>query len=178
MSEPQNLATEPANDVFKISRTFDTDRDTMFKLWTNPDQLKHWWGPKGYTVRSAKVELKPGGQFLYCLESPDGEEMWGKFAFREVAKPKRLVFVTSFSNAGGGITKHPLVPNWPREVMSRVMMVEEKDKTTVTVEWSPYHATPTEIETFRAGQESMQEGWTGTFDRLDNYLSTMEKADQ
>lgn len=177
MSEPTNLAKEPANDVFKLSRTFNTDRDTMFKLWTDPDQLKHWWGPKGYTVRSAKVELKPGGLFHYCLESPEGAEMWGKFAFREVAKPKRLVFVTSFSDAVGGITKHPLVPNWPREVMSRVTMVEENGKTTVTVEWSPYHATPTETETFRAGQESMQQGWTGTFDQLEEYLSRLGKTE-
>ena len=176
MSETKNPAANPAQDVFTISRTFDTDRDTIFKLWTDPDQLKHWWGPKGYTVRVAKIHLRPGGTFHYCLEAPDGTEMWGKFTFREVAKPKRLVFVSSFSDDRGGVTRHPMNQNWPRELLSKVLMVEENGRTTVTVEWSPLNASPIELETFREGQESMQQGWTGTFDQLENYVASLGES--
>lgn len=44
-------------------------------------------------------------------------------------------------------------------------------KTRVTVRWVPYEATEAERKTFEAGKDSMRQGWTGTFDRLDSYLA-------
>lgn len=160
-----------APNTFTITRTFDAPRHLVFKAWTEAERLEHWWGPKGYTPRVAKLDLRPGGIFHYQLRSPEGTEMWGKFIYREIQIPSRLVFITSFSDEAGGITRHAFVPNWPREMWSAVTFTEQNDRTTVTVEWAPLNATEVERKTFAEGHDSMQQGWTGTLDQLSDYLA-------
>src|SRR5205823_4677268 len=83
--------------------------------WVEPDRLARWWGPKGFTMLSSTLDLRPGGIFHYGMRSPDGREMWGRWVFREVVAPERLVFVASFSDEAGGVTRHPFAPDWPLE---------------------------------------------------------------
>jgi uncharacterized protein YndB with AHSA1/START domain len=156
---------------FTITRVFDAPRELIWKLWTDCTHLVHWWGPKGFTVRHCKMDLRPGGLFHYCLVSPDGDDMWGRFVFREVEAPERLVFIVSFSDEAGGITVHPLSPTWPREILSTVTFAGRGGKTEVTVRWQAFNATDVERKTFEEGQPSMQQGWTGTFDQLESYLA-------
>ena len=155
---------------FVISRVFDAPRDKVWKAWTEVERLKQWWGPKGFTVSHCTVDLRPGGLMHYCLRSPDGHDMWGRFVYREIAKPERLVWVDSFSDEKGGVTRHPMSPGWPRELLTTVSFAEQKGGTLVTVQWIPIDATEEERRTFDAGRDSMQQGWTGTFEQLEQYL--------
>ena len=90
---------------FVISRAFNTSREQMWEAWTVRDSLMQWFGPKGFTMPAAKLDFRPGGTFHYCLESADDKEMWGKFVYREIVKPERLVFVSSFSDEDGADRK-------------------------------------------------------------------------
>jgi uncharacterized protein YndB with AHSA1/START domain len=128
------LAKISATNVFVISRVFDAPRELMWKVWTDCNHLKHWWGPKGFTVRICKLDLRPGGLLHYCLRGLDGKDMWGKFVYREIAKPKRLVFVNSFSDEKGGTTRHPLHLDWPLEMLSTITFAEHDGKTMLTIE--------------------------------------------
>jgi uncharacterized protein YndB with AHSA1/START domain len=165
------LAAERSAEEFVIERTFDAPRDLVFKAWTEPERLAQWWGPKGFTMISTKVDLRPGGVFHYDMRGPDGKEMWGKFVYREIVPPEKMVFIVSFSDENGGITRHPMAPTWPREVINFLTMSESGGKTTVTLRGGPYAATEEERATFKAGHASMQQGFTGTFDQLDEYLA-------
>ncbi|MDB5327287.1 MAG: hypothetical protein JWM57_2856 [Phycisphaerales bacterium] len=157
---------------FEISRTFDAPRDIVWRAWTEQDRLAEWFGPKGARTVSAKLDLRPGGTYHVCMHSAGMGEMWGKWVFREVIPPRRLVWVNSFSDAAGNIARHPMVPVWPRELLSTVTFDEAgPGKTTVTLQWSPINATPEERQTFDGMKESMTGGWTGTFDRLTEYLA-------
>ncbi|HYA36838.1 MAG TPA: SRPBCC domain-containing protein [Candidatus Methylomirabilis sp.] len=156
---------------FVISRSFDVPRELMFQLWTDPEHMQHWWGPKGVAVVYSKMDLRPGGFYHYCMRSPDGHDMWGKFFYREVVNPERLVFVNSFSDKNGNVTRHPMHLAWPLEMLSTIIFTEQAGKTTVTVRWLPLNATAEEIKTFEAGFESMQKGWTGTLDQLAEHLA-------
>src|SRR5688572_4859340 len=49
---------------FEISRLYDATRQKVWQAWTEPERLKHWWGPRGFTVHTCKVDLRPGGIFL------------------------------------------------------------------------------------------------------------------
>ena len=71
------------------------------------EHMKQWWGPKGFTVIAAKMDLRPGGSYHYGMQSPDGNTMWGKFVYREIVPQERIVFINSFSDEKGGITRHP-----------------------------------------------------------------------
>jgi uncharacterized protein YndB with AHSA1/START domain len=155
---------------FIISRTFNAPRDLVWKAWTERDHMQ-WWGPKGVTIHHAKLDLRPGGTFHYCMKTPEGREMWGKWAIREIVKPERLVFVNSFSDADGGLTRHPMSPHWPLELLSTVTFVAQGDKTLLTIEWLPLNATEIERKTFDEGHESMKNGWGGTLDRLAEHLA-------
>jgi len=98
--------------------------------------------------------------------------MWAKFVYREIAAPERLVWVHSFSDEAGGLTRHPMSPTWPLEMLSTVTFTEEPGgKTKVNLRWSPLNATAEEQATFNAAHDSMNGGWAGTFERLDAYLA-------
>ena len=162
---------ESVRREFKISRTFDAPRELVWKAVTEPERMKEWWGPKGFSCRVARLELRPGGIYHYCMSSPEGHEMWGKFAYREIVAPERLIFINSFSDAAGNLTRHPMSPTWPLELLSRFTFAATEGKTTLTVQWTPHNATAAETETFEAAHESMQNGWTGTLDQLAAYLA-------
>jgi uncharacterized protein YndB with AHSA1/START domain len=155
---------------FEITRVFDAPREQVWKAWTDPARLKHWWGPKGFTVHTCKVDLRPGGTFLYGMKSPAGADMWGKFIYRKIEAPGRLEFIVSFSDPKGGVTRHPSSPGWPLEILSVVSFDEQGGKTKVTVQWSPHNAPDEERKTFEEGRDSMKQGWTGTFDQFAGYL--------
>jgi uncharacterized protein YndB with AHSA1/START domain len=160
------------SEAFVISRVFDAPRDRVWKSWTEAERLKQWWGPKGFAVTHCKVDLRPGGIMHYCLRMPDGNEMWGRFVYREIVKPERLVFVNSFSDKDRGITVHPMSVNWPREMLSTVTFEEQGGKTKLTVQWIPLDtSTDLERKTFEDGRESMKMGWTGTMDQFTEYLA-------
>jgi uncharacterized protein YndB with AHSA1/START domain len=97
--------------------------------------------------------------------------MWGRFVYREIAPPERLVFIVSFSDAQAGVTRHPWSPTWPLQVLSTVTFVEERDGTLLTVRWTPWEAAAEELATFDAGRDSMRQGWTGTLDQLEAHLA-------
>jgi uncharacterized protein YndB with AHSA1/START domain len=156
---------------FVISRTFDAPVERMFKAWTEADRLKAWFGPKGFTMPTCKQDLRPGGTFLYCLQSPQGEKMWGKFVYREIAPPARLVFVNSFSDEKAGVTRHPFSPTWPLELLSTITFAAHGAKTTVTVRWATIAPSEVEAQTFKDGHDAMKQGWTGTLDQLRDYLA-------
>jgi uncharacterized protein YndB with AHSA1/START domain len=157
---------------FVIKRTFNAPRERVWRAWTDEKSLAKWWGPKGFDIAKVKLDLKPGGTFHYQLRSPDGQDMWGKFVFREIVPQERLVFVIGFSDAEGGSARHPLSPDWPLTWLSTVTFADAgAGKTTVTVRWVPHEATDKEKQVFEAGAESMRQGWTGTFDRLDDHLA-------
>lgn len=163
--------TKPEKGEFVISRVFDAPRELVWKACTEPEHMKHWWGPKGFTVRVAKMDFRPGGGYHYCLRSPDGHDMWGKFVYREIVAPERIVFVNSFSDEKGGLTRHPMSPTWPLEMLSTFTFAEHEGKTTFTIKWIPYNATEEERKNFDDGHESMKKGWTGTLDQLTAYLA-------
>ena len=117
-----------------------------------------------------KMDLRPGGIFHYRMRYINGQDMWGKFVYREIVAPERLVFINSFSDAEGGLTRHPLSPTWPLEMVSTLTLSEHEGTTTLTMQWIPLSPTESERKTFEAGRQSMQQGWTGTLDQLAEYL--------
>jgi uncharacterized protein YndB with AHSA1/START domain len=99
--------------------------------------------------------VKAGGIFHYGMRSPDGHEMWGRFVYREITAPETLVFVVSFSDEMGGVTRHPLSADWPLEVLNTLLLAENEGRTTLTLRGVPVNATEAERKAFEAGRPSM-----------------------
>jgi uncharacterized protein YndB with AHSA1/START domain len=152
---------------FEITRVFDAPRERVWQAWTEPEHLKKWWGPKGFAVTHCTVDLRPGGLMHYCLRAPGGAEMWGRFVYREIVKPERLVWVNSFSDAKGGVTRHPGHASWPLELLSSAILEAQGGRTKVTIRWLPAESsTEAERKTFDEGRPSMNQGWSGTLEQL------------
>ena len=171
-----NAGHVPASDErtgqpFIISRTFDAPIGKVWKAWTEPDAFRQWFGPKGCTVTDVKMELRPNGSCHCCVRPPNGPEMWGKFIYQEIVEPRRLVYAQHFSDRAGGITRHPLSPTWPLQMLTTVTFAEQKGKTVLTVNWAPLNATDEECKTFDSAHEGMNQGWGGSFDQLADYLA-------
>lgn len=157
---------------FVMSRVFDAPRDLVWKCFTEPERLKQWWGPKGFKVLASKMDLRAGGTYHYGMQTPNGQAMWGKFVYREVVPQERMVFINSFSDEKGGVTRHPGNEKWPLEMLSTFTFEDMPGgKTKFTVTWTPHNATEEERKTFDSNRESMLQGWGGTMEQLEAYLA-------
>jgi uncharacterized protein YndB with AHSA1/START domain len=164
------MSNEKGKD-FIITREFDAPHDLVWEVYTKKEHLEKWWGPKGFRMHVAKLDFRPNGIFHYCMEAPDGNKMWGKFVYREITPKDSLVFVVSFSDAQGNITRHPFSPTWPLEILNTVLFTEKNGKTTLTMNGGPINATAEERKVFEDNFAGMNEGFKGTLDQLEEYLS-------
>lgn len=165
-----SASTSTAEQPFLIERVFDAPRSLVWKAWSEPERLAQWWGPKGCTIRVAKLEFWPGGIFHYAMGMPNGGEMWGRFIYRETAPPERLVWLNSFSDSSGDLARAPFNPSWPLEMLVTVTLTESSGRTALTLRAGAFNATEAERHVFAAGLASMQHGFGGTFDQLTDYL--------
>lgn len=170
-SKVEEMSNDTGNEELTITRVFNAPIELMWKVWTDPEHLRHWWGPKGFKMITHKLDLKPGGMYHYRMQSPAVDEMWGKFVYWDIAEPERLEFIVSFSDKKGNITRHPMGDTWPLEVMNILTFTEETGKTTVTLKGFPIRATEEEIITFTQAHKSVKQGFKGTMDQLEDYLA-------
>jgi len=171
LTKMSKSAVDPAKPCFELTRVFDAPRAVVFKAWTDSEHLKRWWGPAGCELGACNVDLKPGGSFHYSIRMPNGPEIWGKFVYREILPPERLVFVNCFSDAAGNLTRHPFSPTWPLEILNTITFAEQFGKTTLTLLANPINATPEELKTFREGMIFLEKGLEGSLEQLAAYLT-------
>ncbi|MES2167328.1 MAG: SRPBCC domain-containing protein [Pseudomonadota bacterium] len=175
MASAQSAAiAETFSKEFVIERLFDAPRDLVWKVFTQRDHLMKWWGPKGFKMIVGNLDLKPGGIFHYGMQAPDGSEMWGKWVFREVVKPERLVFISSFSDKDAGLTRHPMAPTWPIEMLATATFIDRDGKTLLVNRVVALNASDEERATFEGNFASMTQGYGGTWDQLAAYLASLQ----
>ncbi len=176
---------ERTSDAFVITRRLAAPRTLVFDAFTQAEHLKHWMGPKGFTMSHCAVDLRPGGVFHYRLvaiqapgadrradDARDLPSMWGLWTFREIVRPDRLVVVAQFSDEHGGLARSPFPGPWPLRTLSTTTFDDDgADSTRVTLRWQALDATDEEERAFAAAHAGMTQGWSGTFDQLEDYLA-------
>lgn len=162
-----------SKDVFYINRTFDAPIEKMFEMWTNPDHFSKWLAPTGFEMHFMRSDIKAGGTTFYCMAGNGGIKMYGKAHYLEVERPTRLVYTQQFCDENENITRHPMAPTWPETMLTMVTFAEEgPEQTRVTVRWECVgDVTEEELATFIQGRSGMTIGWTGSFDKLEEYLA-------
>ena len=100
-----------------MTRVFDAPRELVFKAYTDPDAIPHWWGPRRYATIVDKMDVRVGGTRLVCMEmqTPNGPmQMWFTGEYREVLENERLVYTESMSDENGNVMT-PSDMNMPEE---------------------------------------------------------------
>jgi len=164
---PSNVADD---DFFK-SRTFPASVERLWAALTSADQISAWMGPPQTKTTNLKLELWPGGVNHTRFDTPNAPPFWGKFVYREVVEPSRLVWAHSVADENGRIIRAPWEPNWPLELLTTVVLEPLEDGAKLTLTWTPLNPTPLEQEAFAKARPSMEWGWGGSFDRLADHLA-------
>ncbi len=86
-------AKASAANTLRITRTFAAPREKVFRAWTDPNELKKWWGPVGYASPTAEMDLRVGGKYrLGMRRLPEGDSFYLIGIYREVRPPEKLVY--------------------------------------------------------------------------------------
>ncbi|MCW5674318.1 MAG: SRPBCC family protein [Xanthobacteraceae bacterium] len=75
-----------------LERDIDVPVELVWKAWTTPEHLKHWFVPKPWSVSDVKIDLRPGGEFSSVMLSPEGKEFPNNGCYLEIVPNERLVF--------------------------------------------------------------------------------------
>lgn len=168
--------TEKYSAPFVIERRFAAPRALVYATLTERQHLMKWMCPPGMEIAQCTVDARPGGVFHYAMQPagvPNAPVMWGKWTFRELSPPDRIVVVVNFSDADGGVTRHPMAPTWPLQTLSTTTLSDVAGGTLMHLEWRALNATEIEEATFDGGHASMTQGWSGTMDGLEKYLAQL-----
>src|SRR3546814_5431952 len=82
---------DPKRDLV-LERLIDVPPALVWKVWTTPEHLKHWFVPKPWTITDCEVDLRPGGVFRSVMRSPEGQEFPNIGCYLEIVPQQRLVF--------------------------------------------------------------------------------------
>ena len=158
--------------TYVLERVFDAPRALVWKAWTDPELLPRWYGPKVETIVH-RLEVKPGGVWL-------NEMKWGETSnyqraeYTEVVPPERLVMLQSNTDADWNIAPNPMMPDWPRVLLTTVTFEEDGAQTKMRLTWVPHEASEAEIACFAAALEGLDKGWGAGMELLAELLAEMQ----
>jgi uncharacterized protein YndB with AHSA1/START domain len=163
MSTATLSSTVAAKHELHITRVFDAPRELVWKVWTDPEHMKHWSGPRQFEARNIENDQRPGGKWRLCLHSDGFDTGDGVLRTidvcqggvnREMVEPERLVYTFKWEDNPG------LSANV--ETVITITFEENDGKTTMN-----FHQAFFVTEGDRDGH---MRGWNSAFDKLEDYL--------
>jgi uncharacterized protein YndB with AHSA1/START domain len=143
-----------ANDnELVINRVFDAPRDLVWKAWTDPEMMKEWSAPRGFTLPISEGDLRPGGTWRAQMRKDDGTELDLGGVYREIAAPERLVFTHVWMDENGKPGPETLIT---------VTFTDRGGKTEMNFRQSGFDS----VES----RDGHSEGWNECFDKLAELL--------
>jgi uncharacterized protein YndB with AHSA1/START domain len=137
-----------------IRRTFNAPRERVFAAWTQPEELKNWFGPPGFTIPELAMDVRTGGKYRIVMVSPEGEKHIVDGVFSEVRKPERLAYTWRWEEDDGSKARDTFV----------TIEFHDKGKETEMVFTHEGFAS-------EESRENHNKGWTGIFEKLAAYLA-------
>jgi len=159
---------EELKELF-ITHLFDAPRELVFRAWTDPEQLIHWYAPDGCTIEFKTIDVREGGTFHSCIHDPIHGDCWIKGVYVEVVFPEKLVFSMVLTNEDGYSVESTDVGkpvDWPKEIITTVTFTAIKSQTKLSI-----HQTVPEED---AKQTGAYQSWIKMFNRLNILLTGSE----
>ena len=158
--------------IYVLERTFDAPRELVWRTWTDPELLPRWYGPGAETIVH-RLELKPGGLWLGEMRW-DGKSNYQRVEYTEVTPPERLVWLHSSSDADWNIISNPMMPDWPRVLLTTVTFEEGGGRTAMRLTWAPHEASAAEIACFAGALAGLDKGWGAGMKLLAELLAELQ----
>lgn len=143
--------------TYTLTRTFNAPRDLVWRCWTDPELLGRWYGPGVETVVH-QLAPKPGGLWLHEMIMGESS-MYQRMEYVDVTPPSRLSMLMSTADVNWAVTNSPMMPNWPRVLMTVVTLTDVEVGTEMVLTWTPHDASTAEIEAFASAMAGLDRGW-------------------
>jgi uncharacterized protein YndB with AHSA1/START domain len=140
-----------------IVRVFDAPRELVWNAWTDPQRLVQWFGPKEFSNPFCELEVRAGGAFRITMQGPDGTQYPMEAVYDDVVAPERLAWTSDVEHDG----------NVSFQLRQVATFAERDGKTEMRLEAFIVRATPESDEALGG----MEQGWTQSFDKLDDLLA-------
>jgi uncharacterized protein YndB with AHSA1/START domain len=147
--------TTPTDREIHIERIFDAPRDRVFAVYTDPELIPEWWGPRGTTTVVDQMDVRAGGSWRFVAQESDGSQTAFRGTYREVTPPERIVQTFEWEGMPGHVS------------VDTAVFEDLGDRTKVTTT-SIFHTTEERDGMLGAG---MEKGMNETFQRLDELLA-------
>ncbi len=154
-----------------ITRVFDAPRELVWKAWTDPKYVMQWWGPRGFTCPTCKIDFRVGGKFLISMKSPDGQEFYNGGEYHEIVPHEKIVSSMYFADANGNKVE-------AAELGIEHEAIEDAVDVTLFEDLGNGQTKLTFIgnETAESARESGQaEGWNQILEKIEEVLAGMAK---
>ena len=143
-------------DTLRLVRVFNAPRDRVFDAWVREDQFIQWMCPPTVHVDEVRLDARPGGAWHLRGRKPSGAGFASSGKYVEVKRPERLVFTWAHHATGDYASARG------HETTVRLELRPLGDKTELTLIHGPFDSVP--------NVKAHNEGWTGSFDKLEAYL--------
>lgn len=141
-----------------ITRTFDAPASLLFELWSDPEHLKRWMGPRDFDCPQAEIDFRVGGSYRILIKSGAHGDNWFGGVYREIQRDRRLVFTFTWDNDG---------PSAGVETLVTITFAEHDGKTVQTFHQAPF------LNAER--RDSHMGGWSQAFDKQQAYAARIAK---
>jgi len=158
--------------TYVLERDFDAPRELVWKTWTDPELLPRWYGP-GVETTIHRLDLAPGGLWLVEM-AWGGNSHFQRVEYVEVTPPEKLVWLHSTSDGEWNVVANPMMPDWPRVLLTTVTFEASGERTKLRLTWAPHEATDAEIAGFAAAIEGMGKGWGAGMELLAELLTELQ----
>jgi uncharacterized protein YndB with AHSA1/START domain len=92
MAQQKDTNNDYTGRELVINRLLNAPIELVWETWTNPDHIKNWWGPNGFTNTIFTMDVKPGGVWEFVMHGPDGKDYRNKSIYKEIVKHRKIVF--------------------------------------------------------------------------------------
>ncbi|MDA4848653.1 SRPBCC family protein [Hoeflea poritis] len=158
--------------TYVLEREFDAPRQTVWRTWTEPELLSRWYGPNVETIVH-QLDVRPGGLWLNEMQW-GGNSNYERVEYTEVIPPERLVWLHSVADAEWNVIANPMMPDWPRVLLTIVTFEDVGGRTKMRLTWTPHEASDAEIACFAAAMEGIGKGWGAGMDLLAGILEELQ----
>lgn len=158
--------------IYRLERSFAAPPALVWRSWTDPDLVHRWYGPRVETVIH-KMEVKPGGLWLTEMKMGGGSG-YQRVEYLEVSAPDRLSWLHSTADADWNVAANPMMPDWPKTLLTHVTFAADGDRTDLTLTWTPHEATAAEIACFAGAIAGLDQGWGSGMEKLAELLAELQ----
>src|SRR5262245_18229193 len=120
-----------------VTRAFDAPAAEVWQYWVDPERVKKWRSPTGFTIPLARMDFREGGSSLVRMRSPEGQEFCSAWTYRKIAPMKRIEYIHNLADKDGkkaDPVKMGMPPDFPQDVRNVITFKAVGDnKTEMTV---------------------------------------------